>query len=496
MEIYELRDLRTKCQIDIDQIDGLTTTDLDLYLYHFPLQKKLAYAYLKEVSTVKLSVLHELFSQFGDIDYFSSAIHTERQIDPAYAKVTKKYVRNPWIWITAMQTVQPYLFDAKYLLVGEFQNVAKKCVDDFYKAQLMHYTVSYNKLKTIDHMEGHNQWFIDRRDIEKSFFNDILKRFHFNQKLRVKWYYKFIEFYDESSTLTLQFEIGRYETKMRIIWPPGNRKQSREDSQFQVMKMLQRYPELFTLYHRIHNNRKDVVQYFNSLVANDNNNYLTYQVLKATMVAFLEDLHSNEPGAYIESEDIIGYFVHHQSVEKIAIRPQGGQLRFYRYCKILNDKYGRSDILSYSSYKLNEKEIGNQATELLRMGMVNIGSTKHAHQLLDYELLATERANEFALQFFKLPSRQAGEFFADYEMLLDLLDGEVRYLAAEGANAEDTRDTEPPVQDWVSTYFEWLAKERDPKVFAEEREMRLNAKRKRIREFTETNKALLQKFTK
>lgn len=498
-ELYDLRDLRSKCNMDVMQIGHLGTKSLDQYLFNFPLQKQLAYAYLKNVGStpVKISYLHSLFKEFDRVIYFKSKEHKQRmKDDEIYKKIVNRYVRNPWTWVTSMQPMQPYFFDSKYLKIGQFQKIAKRCADTYFNVQLMHYTIPYSKIKTKDHMSNHNEWWIERQKIEKSYFNNLLKPLRISTKLRYKWFHRYLEFYDTVSTLTLQFEISQFEVKMHIIWPRGSKKRSRKESQYQIMKLIQRYQELFALYQKLSNDRMERCTYLDATKSVDEKFPETFKMLKGTMVHFLEDIHNQNGSAYINDQEVQCYLVHQGSVESCVLAARRGKIRLYRTIKLLNDPLERTDTIDLCSYLIPEKDIESQAAELLYIGMLNIGDKRELHTMYDYELLATGKSKEFALQYFKLPSIDAMKFFSDYEEQLELLKVEIQYYEENDLQVEDTRDFSSEKLDYpLTTYFEWDKFNTDPVRFDRDREKFSIEKDNRIKDFVKKNKHTLDKLS-
>lgn len=485
MVLYDLKNLRDFCIIDVEQIDAKLTTSLDQFMYNFPEIKTLAYAYLKYSNKpIKISTLHLMFKQFNKIEWFDSVEHLSLlKSDEIYKKVVSRYVRNKWTWISSTLPIQSHLFDAKYLLIGTYQKVALECSNDYYKTVSMHYCAPYNNLRSLEFVSN-NELFIERNRIESEFFNELLRKFNFNQKLIVKWYYKFIEFYDTTTKLTLQFELNEDESRMMVIWPRGTGKQCRYTSSSQIFKLLQRYPELFNLYQTIFNSRHRIAQYLTDLI-NLNIKYRTiYDKMLLSTVTVLEDLYAQNEATYIDNERIDMYFVHHESIERVGVLVKKGRLRLYRRIKILNDNMNRHDELMYCSYRLPQKDIESQARELIQMGFMNIGDVEQKHTMYDYELLATRKSSEYLLQFLKLPAVDAMKLFTKYEDQLNALKAEVQYIEANSIQTPDTRVQKDHFkEDYISTYFEYQALCTKSAEFIESRKQKLNTKRKRIREF-------------
>ena len=500
MILYELKhDLRDRCELDIKSIDDKTVNSLDEYLFRFPRQRKLAYAYLKSMSadsTIAISKLHALFKDFDDLEWLlHSTTHKKRKLnDEIYSNVVQKYIRNPYTWVSSMVHVQPYLFDAKYLLLGQFQSVADRCTWAYINTQSMHYAGIHNKVRTLEGLEKHNHWFVDKLAIEKKFYDKLLKRFNFSAALRIKAYSRWIEVYDDVSKLCLQFELHPLEIRLKIIFPVGSRQRGRKINNTLTMKLLSRYYELFTLYNTLTSSQSDVAAYLNALSANNELRSDTYSRLHASLVQVLSDFVDKSKGSYFDDEKLLNlYAVNSNSVERyaIAISRKYKRLRIYRKVKILNDKFNRTDDICLSSYSIWGTDIEYWAHELLAMGIINIGHVTEKHSLYDYELLATGKSQTFALQFLKLPQVQATRIFEQYESMQDLLQSEVNYLLDNNRDATDTRTWSKLPATKINTYFEWLHKCLDNDKFEEERKSRLSAKNASIINFTTINKSIL-----
>ena len=502
MILYEIKqELRDLVIIDINIIDDIEFVSFDEYLFRFPQQKKLVYAYLKECTEpIELSKLHKKFKWFGNLEWLlQNPVHQyEQEFDKKYAKVVNKYVRNPYTWVSSMINVQPYLFDAKYLLIGQYQDIAEKCAWAYFNTQSMQYPGIYNEVRTLDGLQQHNDWFIERLSIEKEFFDNILSFMTFSSSLRVKSYYKYIEVYDDASTLTMQFELTATEIITRVIFPKGSKNRGRKGSTSLVMKLFSNYRELFQLWGRLSAAYDTITTYLGRLDALNIERSNTYNRLFITTKQVLTDFMMKDSGTYMDDEHYLNlYSVTNGSVERwtISFSKKCKNVRLHRKIKFLNDKLNRTDEIQFSSYNLGH-DIDKISHFLLMSGFINIGHVKARHNFYDYELLATGKSDTFALQFLKLPQLLASNVFAKYVACQDILSSEVEHLISSGLDAKDTRYKRKHKATNITTYFEWYYRQQDQEKFDSERSVRYQEKQRLIKNFTQTYKHIIKNTKK
>lgn len=503
MLIYAIKqEIRLNCDIDVSQINGKAIEHLDDYLFHFPLQRKLAYAYIKySEEVVKLSQVHQLFKSIDDIEWLlHSTTHKKRmKQDDTYAKVVTKYIRNPWTWTSSMVHMQPHLFDAKYLKLGQFQSVAHKCNWSYLNTQNMHWTSLLNGVRTMEGLVKHNEWFVQRRKLEYDFFEGLLSRFTFSPQLRLTYYFNTIEVYDDVSKLCMQFEI--YPTSDVVAWimyPMNAKKRGRKVSNVLTMKMLAKYNELFSLYQLLNSIdvRKQYQKYYDKLAALKVTHKDTWDRLHASTVQLVTDLGQRAKGAHWDKTSMIyAYFVRQGSVDRCGITSDSNlrMFRMHRRTKILNDRLERTDVINYSAYNNPYRTVEKFADWLLNVGFINISHINDIHNLYDYELLATGKSQTFALQFLKLPQTVASEYFVDYEERIDMLKHEVKWLAEHNVvDIPDTRQFEDFSKTHINTHEEFKHWQECSSSYDEEREVVLKDKLRLMHDFKLTNKHLFQ----
>lgn len=496
MQIYELKDnIREKVILDVNIIGTKSIISFDHYLYQFPLTKTLVYSYVKySKSSLNISELHKMFSLWNTIEWFSSdEHHSLMKTDKWYKKVYVRYVRNVFTWTTSIQPMQSHFFDAKYLLIGEYQSIAKTCAKTYFDSQFNHYTIPYSTIKYLETINLHNAWFLDRNKIENEFFTSILKNIHFNNSLRITWYYKYIEFYDDSSTLTLQFCLNEYSIDTKLIWPVGSSKHVSKDNN-SLLKFFQRHSSVFALYQKLSNSLTHIQSYFAKLNSNINKHSHSYELLLGVMTNFISDLHNKVECAYLEDHRVTGYAIHQNSIERVSFHAKNNTLRMYRKIKWCDDVLNRNDTIAYSSYMMKAKSIEEQSIELLHSGFICWSHIEERYSFYDFELLSTGKSKEFAIQYFKMPPIDAMQLFEPYIYQLNLLDAEIQHCIESNSIIEDTRckDIE---DDYISTTFELKSKSKDEDEFKSSRKRKLNMKRQHISKFIKTYKQQIQHFT-
>lgn len=496
MQIYDIKQLvRDNVIIDVTVIDNEVVETIDQYFFKFPLQRQLVYAYLK-TSSNKISTLHKIFSKFSDIKWFDSKEHQELlKNDDAYAKVVNRYVRNPHTWVNATMQIQPYFFDSKYLLIGEYQSLAKQCVHNFLTSQFNHYTIPYSTTKFVDAIQHHDKWFINKKSIENTFYESILSDVSIPQHLLYKWYNNYIEFYDTKSDLTLQFELQQYKVQMRLIWWQGSKKCSRATSQYDLFHFLQRNQSMFKLHQKLSKSLDKIQEFRTKLEQNIVNNQQSYDILLGTVKYFLDDLHHRNDGSYIKSSQVFGYVVHTNSVERMIIRStKSNKIRVYRRVKYLNDKLNRTNEIRYASYLLKGNDTESQAKELLHNDLLSISPSGVFYNLYDFELLATSAHSDFALQWFKVPPIDTVSIFDDYVAQQNLLEASIQYHLQNNVQIEDTRVKGSDEKTFISTNFERYQLDNNTVDFDVERKENLSLKRRRIRQYSTEYKKQIQYY--
>lgn len=502
MIIYAIRqEIRDNCEIDTNCISGKAIEDFDDYLFSFPLQRKLAYAYVKySTERVKLSHVHQLFKSIDDIEWLLHSTTHKKYLakDEVYARVVTKYIRNAYTWTSSMVHMQPHLFDAKYLRIGRFQAIAHKCNWFYMHTQTMHYSGFYNGVRTLDGLVKHNEWFIERRRLEHQFFDAILSRFSFSPQLRISYYANCIEFFDDNSQLCLQFEIfANSDIATQIIYPTGAKHRGRKVSNTLTMKLLSKYNELFTFYQVLNSldTRKQYQKYKDKLDQLKVTHSDTWQRLKISTIQVLEDFSNKEQGSAFNEDRMTNfYFVRKDSVERcgMTIGKSKRTFRLYRRVKLTKDKMQRTDTISLSSYNSHCRSIETFAEWLLDVGFINISQIEDRHIMYDYELLSTGKSQTFALQFLKLPQVVASSYFAEYEEQLDMLKHEIDWLHETNVKSiEDTRKFEDFAKLKINTFPEYKHYVEQKLTYEEDRKLMLSQKNSLVNNFIKTNKQII-----
>lgn len=492
MILYEIREnIRQKVQFDITEFtlssgETIRFNSLDEFLFRAPLLKKLVYAYLKGMpddGLMPLSYVANIFSEFNSVEYFSSGLHCDRMIhDTLYKKLVEKYIRNVHTWAGSMIYVQPYLFDAKYLLIGQYQKIADKCAWEWSNVQSMHYAGIHNHVRTLVGVKKHNDWFTTRMSIEKSFFSSIFRNLSFNPALVIKSYWKFIEVFDKNTQLTVQYIFSETRVDTRIIFPRNSKKYGRQDAPYLTMKLFARYQELFNLHIILSSKTIEISKYFTDLEQNKITHVDTWSRLHAATKQIVLDQLKKESGTYIENRQLSMYFVNVNSVERctFTISNKSKHFRIYRHVNIA----GHDDTLHHGSYLLGSKDCDMIATKLLDMGFMNIGynSTEHLHNMSDYKLLSDSKSDAFSIQFLKLPQNEASKLFDSYADVQQLLSAEVEYALENNIEYKDTRQKKNYTSD-MNTWFEWKQYTEDSAKYDAERKEKQQNKRQLIRNF-------------
>jgi hypothetical protein len=485
MKIYEIREsVRANVIVDTDQ-------SFDEVLFFNPLQKKLIYAYAKASSKPeKLSFLLNLFKPFEDIDYFYSETHKDLMgSDECYSAVVKKYVRNPHVWVTSIQKIQPYLFDSKYLLIGRYQSIAEKCTGKYMFNQTMHWSGIHNGCRTLEGLVENNGFFLNRRSLESEFFDPLMKVIK-NNNLFVNCYWNKIEIYDELSKLTLQLELSSEEISPWILFPLESRNKGRKQNIQMILKIFSKYPEIFSLYTILNSQLNLVSEYLKKYEALTKTE--TFVRLEQSVNYMLEDFIDKNEGAYYDKNWLLLYFVNRNSVERVTIQSfTKNKIRLYRKVKYTSDRLNRVEERDIRGYYMYTTE--TLAKELILSGLINVGNLEEPHPWYDYELLSKGLSDAWSLQFFKLPYQMSERIFYEYDEVQDHLKSEILYAQASSEDLQDTRILDRKYDASINCYFELVEKNNNPQKFKLERSSRMNLKSARIVKF---RKELQQKLIK
>lgn len=489
MRIYSIKEeIRANVIIDVFTIEDKKFKEIDTYLFNFPLNKTLVYSYLKYTDKkVKISYLHDIFKDVGELRYLDSKEHKHLlENDIVYNKVITKFIRNKYIWCNVLHGLQPHFFDAKYLLLGEYQKVASKCANNFFHTQAMHYSGLVNSIRiTQKHIDKFNTFFIEKKNLEVEYFDIILKDIRKNKNVIAYGYYNKIEIYDIKTELVLQIDLGENGLhEINTLFPTIKKVRNKQESKRLATNILVKNEDLISLYNKLLS--REYMKLTNKYLSNLNDLKKTnvYKILKYSVKQMLVDLHSEDKTTYFNSKFIDGYFVHNNVMEctRINISEVNNFLRLQR--KIYVDLFGVSKTIELSSY-MTYNDFNTNTDFLLMSGLINIGKLERKHNMYEYKLLSSGDNDNYSLSFMKANVFDTYYLWEDYIKLQPSLKKDIEYAIKNKKEIKDTRNTHLRDVNF-NTQFELYEYEENPKTYRENRDSIVNNKNKNIIKFKKT----------
>lgn len=461
--IYHLEDsIRDSCIVDINEIDGHTIRSLDEYAFRFKVNWILVYGYLKTCKKpTKLSYLHKIFTGNHTLEHFDSAKHLKYYAeDEDYRNVINKYVRNKYTWCKTMSPLQSYFFDSKYLLMGNYQKIAKKNAMSFFTSQNTHYSVMINRFKVSQkHVDYYNIFFEEKKALEKQFYNEYLKQYN-NPNLTFLFHYNKIEIFDKVSQLFLQIELnhgGIYDSKICFS---TNKKKNRtvDESKRLALNIIVKNPDISHLYNRLITG--EGVAYVNNYLNQVDALKLTdqYQHLFVSYESLIKDIKNREESCYFDDEYFIDtYLVHNKYYEKVRVNKifSGEDIRLSRIVNFKLD--GEYTEMELKSFRL-KGDIREQTEYFIMSDLLNIGHVNREHNTFEYELMCQGDHVDYMIAFMREPTLDATRLFNDYVEVQRSMELDVEYHLDNNIKIKDTRD-KCDKRDRIISLFERYAKD-------------------------------------
>lgn len=389
--------LRTRLILDVNRIDGNPIRSLDEYLLSFPISRKLIYEYLKYTDKpVRISYLHSIFNDQSNDLWFE---RPEIKKDPVAVKVVTKCVYDQWTWKYGVREIMNTIFDAKYLLLQASRLRAHKATDLYMTCGKTHRIQDLTSLRNPAIQKTHDQYLIDRREVTKNFFeNIVLKDTNFGLEVKINYMYDFIEIYNERSKMTFRHELNQnMRNNYMLVYPSGYKltKKRTTYNNFELMKFVRKNPEIFKVIDNIQDNLPEIFEYHRELYALRKKYDSTFRQMKATFEAILKDFMSKENCLDVKKLGVIS--VHPGTVETnwITINPNNFRYTMTKstyYCK--DDEY--SDNVDKGWQRITTRALtytpptGNNISALAEH-LINLGAMNIYHWLKEPKL------NEFLL---------------------------------------------------------------------------------------------------
>lgn len=497
MKLYDIKkEITEKCIIDINQYSSL-----DEYLLKNKFLKRLVYGYLKKSDhNVKLSYLDQIFKNTTTLEglYSNQQLEYYRN-DQFYKYVFDKYIKSPETWLNGHITIQPYLFDSKFLLKGEYQIHAYHSVQKMFGIANPYYLGQKLNIRSFDQeiLDFYNNWFKEKRNFERKFYDKIISKFEIPNHLQVRYYWKFIEIYDTTTSLTLQIELKNYtNSSVNVLMPVDVVRSSFGRRNNLSFKFLMKEKFASDLYSYL----------INSLNINEINEFLDKlehfeemtqsKVYQSVIVHILEDFRDKNDAGSFGDPFLDVYLLQYNSIEKNSLHYSitNKLLRYHR--KIKNSD---GSIVQLASYNL-PKDIDKAAKILLMSGFINICQHGVEMSEKEYQYVAKdEDSNQYIMQFLRTPLYDVGNemsLYSDYEKQLSY---DIKEMQKKGIeiNFEDSRgyskEYEYTKLKSNLNYFDYMLYQKNKEKFLENNDKRLESVQKRLQDFEIKNSYLIEK---
>ena len=448
-KLYELKNsIESKLTIDVNEIDGIDFHgNFHLYLLKFPNIKVLVYDYLKRIDhQIKLSDLHALFIGWQQTEYFSSPKHEHHfRLNANYSDVYEKYVNRigKHLWVEGPMRYNSYIFDAKYLLLGEYQKYAAKGLK-FAFAGFTHPAGPESFTRSITNRDASNAMkslFEDKQNIEDQYFGEVLKQFnqHKPDFLQSYGYSNYIEIYDKISELLFKVTLNRdnFHT-YEIVFPTKRKNKSRKLAIELAFNFVIKHKSVSALLNNLINEQNRILT--NKYLVNISSlkNRESFSIYINSMSAVLNDMINRNESTFIKYPRLNSIFVRQGMIETNTINVSSGR-NYLRIARNINYNNHHEQVQLKSFYVKGSVE--EMASELFFLDCINIVDRKHNHDLTEYRLISENKLSKSKM-FLREPVKNIlNELFDDYESIQSSLENEAESLVINKEKIADTRKT-------------------------------------------------------
>lgn len=448
-KLYELKhDIENRVEIDATNIDGINFYgNFHLYLLKFEKQKVLVYDYLKRIDVdIKLSELHTLFSKFDSVEYFESDAHKDlMQTDCHYASTYEKYVGRigKHLWVHGPNRYNSYIFDAKYLLFGQYQHYAAEGLKFAY-ASFTHPIGDLTYARSITNKPA--AWemkmlFENKKTIEDNYFNDVLKQFNSVKPdfLHASGYSNYIEIYDTTSELMFKVTLNRDNFhNYEMTFPTKRKHKSRKLAIDLAFNFVIKHKSVSALLNML------MIDSYRSLT----NSYLTsiaefkkskgFALYVNSMEAVINDMIERNASTFVSYPRMHGIFVRNNTIETNILNVSKGRnyLRIAR--NISYNSIDNAEPIQLKSFyiKGSPTEIAEQ---LFYIDCINIVDRKAHHDMTEYKLISENKLQKSKMLLREPVKTILNELFVNYENVQQSLEHEAENAVINNEIIEDTR---------------------------------------------------------